>query len=707
MTTEVTESMFREVPDSVKNRIKEKGLLKILESEKSALKTDDFVNADIRSSKRNKRILPALAAACLIAGVISVPAAMKNRFSVNSPAADTPVTETAADETVSVNKTDFKLNEYMSFPEYTALYGLTYAADSLFVCGETGYNGLMLLSYTSPETGETSYAEFFTVSDLPRKYKSTGGNAASVKISDYYVSDDGFLYYCGYAEEYDNRDKKDGFAGRYNLAERKTEALNFYSNKAFVRIALNKTGDMLWIQDNMNRCYQADTMMESLNYTEDKPDESEWPLTVLVDSSCPYIQNIHEFNGVEYAVYDFLDGVSRITSCSQDDGSKAVYYTGNDFRISENGDIFSSFFDYDENGFAASFPVKCSSGIPERLGNETVGDGMTESCDKNILIRSFDYPSGVYIYSVFSPDGERIYDFELPDSLLSCIGNKSCQTGEKIYCISADKSRLMCFESESGAVNEETALSGKIDFSDSDLRIRIQGTGKYDIVLWNKENLWGFNSDTKELVQIAGGLDTCGYTFISFAVTDDGTVYCTAEGRNAVYSLEYESDDLSHFKPLLSDEKNDDISIINGRYYFTEGNGYIEITEGKYFQLVDFDDEFIEKLTEEYSGMGSTNSLYFDRSFRKRNGLDADFDAEEVRKRAAESKQLRTELVENRAEFMINIVPDMMYYCNSDCELTYFLDETGLWFPVDYLYNDTPVKLYSEQFGYEFVLADK
>lgn len=708
--TEVTETMFREVPDSVKNKIMEKGMLKILNSEKSDLKTDDFVNAEIHIPQRKMRVFPAIAAACLIAGVISVPAAIKNRIYRHLPASYKPVTEIEADDKASPDKddkTDFKLNEYMAFSEYTSLYGLTYAADSLFVCGETEYNGLMLLTYTSPETNETSYAEFFTMSDLPRKYRSSGGNAASVILSDYYVSDDGYFYYCGYAEEYDNRDKKDGFAGKYNLAENKTEALHFYSNKAFVRITMNKSGDMLWLLDKEDKCFQTDTTMESLNRNEEKPDDIEWPLTVHIDSSCPYIQNIHEFNGVNYAVYDFMEGVYRITSCSQDDCSKAVFYAGNDFRISENGDIFSTFIDYDEIGFAASFPVKCSNGIPERLGNETVGDGVTESCDENILIKSFDYPFGVFLYSVFSPDGEKICDFELPEGLMSCIGNKSSQTGEKIYCISEDKRRLMTFNPKSDEINEETLLSSKFDFSDSNLHIRMQGTGKYDIILWNKENLWGYNSDTKELVQIACGLDTCGYNFISFAVTDNGTVYCIAEGRNVVYSLEYESDSISPYKSVFSDDKNDDIIIMNGRYYFTGGNGYIEITEGKYFQLVDFDDEFIENLTKEYSRMGSTHSLYFDRNFRKRNSLDADFDAEEVKRQAADSKQLKTELVENRAEFMINIVPDMMYYCNSDCELTYFLDEIGLWFPFDYLYNDTPVKLYSEQFGYEFILADK
>ena len=34
--------------------------------------------------------------------------------------------------------------------------------------------------------------------------------------------------------------------------------------------------------------------------------------------------------------------------------------------------------------------------------------------------------------------------------------------------------------------------------------------------------------------------------------------------------------DVSISKNYNIDEKNDDISIINGRYYFTEGNGYIE-----------------------------------------------------------------------------------------------------------------------------------
>jgi len=156
---------------------------------------------------------------------------------------------------------------------------------------------------------------------------------------------------------------------------------------------------------------------------------------------------------------------------------------------------------------------------------------------------------------------------------------------------------------------------------------------------------------------------------------------------------------------VLSEEKNEKLDIINGKYYFTSGNGYIEITEGKYFQLIDFDDEFIDGLVEKYSEIGSTQSLYLDENFRERNNITLDKD--EVKEKALESIQLKTELVENKAEFKINIVPDMMYYCNSDCELTYFLDEVGLWFPVIYLYNDKPVKLLNEQFGYEFVLEEQ
>lgn len=156
---------------------------------------------------------------------------------------------------------------------------------------------------------------------------------------------------------------------------------------------------------------------------------------------------------------------------------------------------------------------------------------------------------------------------------------------------------------------------------------------------------------------------------------------------------------------VQSEEKNEKLEILNGKYYFTIGNGYIEITEGKYFQLIDFDDEFIDELVNNYSEMGSTQSLYLDENFRERNNIT--LDKEKVKEKALESIQLKTELVENKAEFKINIVPDMKYYCNSDCELTYFLDEVGLWFPVIYLYNDKPVKLLNEQFGYEFVLEEQ
>lgn len=150
--------------------------------------------------------------------------------------------------------------------------------------------------------------------------------------------------------------------------------------------------------------------------------------------------------------------------------------------------------------------------------------------------------------------------------------------------------------------------------------------------------------------------------------------------------------------------KDSEISITNGKYYFTDGNGYVEITEGKYFQLVDFDEDFIDKLVKTYAEMGSIKSLYFNEGFVEKNNLTVDIG--EVKERAINSVQLKTEIVDQKAEFEINVIPEMVYYCDSDCELTYFLDEVGLWFPFIYFYNDEPKKLLNDEFGYEFVLKE-
>lgn len=164
------------------------------------------------------------------------------------------------------------------------------------------------------------------------------------------------------------------------------------------------------------------------------------------------------------------------------------------------------------------------------------------------------------------------------------------------------------------------------------------------------------------------------------------------------------SQTLSESSTVSVTEKENMVDIVNGKYYFTGGDGYVEITEGKYFQLIDFDEDFINDLVKVYAEMGSVQSLYFNEKFVEKNNYKVD--ADEIRKKALESTQLKDEIVDKKAEFCINIVPDLIYYCNSDCELTYFLDEIGLWFPLIYLSNDEPKKLLNEQFGYEFVLKE-
>lgn len=50
--------------------------------------------------------------------------------------------------------------------------------------------------------------------------------------------------------------------------------------------------------------------------------------------------------------------------------------------------------------------------------------------------------------------------------------------------------------------------------------------------------------------------------------------------------------------------------IKNGKYYFTDGNGYIEIKDHKSLRLVGLDDERIKELKDYYSESGYGSYIY-------------------------------------------------------------------------------------------------
>lgn len=154
-----------------------------------------------------------------------------------------------------------------------------------------------------------------------------------------------------------------------------------------------------------------------------------------------------------------------------------------------------------------------------------------------------------------------------------------------------------------------------------------------------------------------------------------------------------------------SDENIDYPEIKDGKYYFVDGNGYIEITEGKYIQLVDFDEEIINEIIDFYKVNGvSKEALLFEQA-NPGEHLSRE-QLKEISDRCNNSTQIQDELINNRAEFSLNMCDTLMYAFDTDCEITYKLDDYQLYFALIYVYKNQEYRLISDDFRYEFELRE-
>ena len=63
----------------------------------------------------------------------------------------------------------------------------------------------------------------------------------------------------------------------------------------------------------------------------------------------------------------------------------------------------------------------------------------------------------------------------------------------------------------------------------------------------------------------------------------------------------------------------EEFSVKDGKYYSSDHKSYVEITEGKYFQLVNWDEDVLENLRKFYAEQG-----YSTFASQKADGLSAD-----------------------------------------------------------------------------------
>ncbi len=144
--------------------------------------------------------------------------------------------------------------------------------------------------------------------------------------------------------------------------------------------------------------------------------------------------------------------------------------------------------------------------------------------------------------------------------------------------------------------------------------------------------------------------------------------------------------------------------IKNGRYYFTDGEGYIEITEHKYFQLVDMDQERLSELQEYYEEAAFASAIYQNQHWNDSEYTDADKAI--LQNQYKNSNQIQEILVNNRSAFFINLMSITPEPYGTNIELTCELSDYGMWFPLLYHYEDEKYKLVYFEFEWEFIYEE-
>ena len=179
--------------------------------------------------------------------------------------------------------------------------------------------------------------------------------------------------------------------------------------------------------------------------------------------------------------------------------------------------------------------------------------------------------------------------------------------------------------------------------------------------------------------------------------------YPDLAGKGKLYNgVFYWSDRESVQDGLIFDVEMPEIK--NGRYYFTDGEGYVEITEHKYFQLAGLEEERLTELREYYEEAAFANSVFQNQQFD-----DAEYTDEEkstLQTKYKNSRQIQTDLVDNRAEFYINPMNFTPEPYGTNIELTCELSDYGMWFPLLYHYQDGAYSLVYDEFEWEFVYEE-
>ena len=175
---------------------------------------------------------------------------------------------------------------------------------------------------------------------------------------------------------------------------------------------------------------------------------------------------------------------------------------------------------------------------------ENYFNSFAVSADKNILFTYFNCITDETGYSLYSPEGKKLYDFQLPEEFQGeILSIKSTDSGEKIFLTENETGRILCYESEKNDLNEVSALNEMITNPEESQFFNVKANGgKYDFCISeytdDYKRYYGFNADTGEITFLFE--DTEGLDITDFTVAEDDTIYCLSGQTDTIYSISAE-----------------------------------------------------------------------------------------------------------------------------------------------------------------------
>lgn len=144
-------------------------------------------------------------------------------------------------------------------------------------------------------------------------------------------------------------------------------------------------------------------------------------------------------------------------------------------------------------------------------------------------------------YSLYSPEGKKLYDFQLPEEFQGEILRiKSTDSGEKIFLTENETGRIWCYEPEKNTLSEMSTLNEMITNPEENQFFNVKANGgKYDFCISENaddyQRFYGYNADTGEITFLFE--NTEGLDITDFTVAEDDTIYCLSEQTDTIYSI--------------------------------------------------------------------------------------------------------------------------------------------------------------------------